>query len=510
MNVNRYTIPIFRPYRESALTPLTLYEVLRDEYLSQALVWLLGHNGDIPFNKSLNAQIKMRAQVAENIWQFAWGILDLLSIREIFSSDQVHQNLINEIDRTLVDDNSMNNGVTWLLQQAHYDGDFVHWRGQLFDTCLASRALLQLRASYSEQFDAPKNNEITQCIHKSIHWVIERIIKNDAPEMGNGTLAQIIMTLIQSNSLSPSIYNALSKQYADDADNLIVFVITLLLGRKQELEGTPKWSVKPQKWGSNEIEGFAKALEWLSDDKNSNPSLFDEVWTSLLGGLLSSEKILREGGDHARLARKLAAYVEGHKVAHKCLIESEYHSVHGQWDNYLVLSRLQQLCHDARLHGDGSIYGDAYTTYYYVHSLVYILQNWSYVRNIVTIAYDDAVSIILYDKQISDERWQIYDMHRIEYKLNQEIKHQKNLTSQSANAWENLHTRYSKLEEQNTALLLLISTSVIILMAISLLGWIEFHLPAIILDNLVEWIALVGGIVGALATLVVIRKRTQS
>jgi hypothetical protein len=96
----------FRPYHHEqnaagewvVLRENTLADVIRDIYLRNTVLWLLGYDARQPLAEQIN-DAPMRSQQVGSPWQAAWNVRTLLRARGIYA--QHDPALVREIDKKL-------------------------------------------------------------------------------------------------------------------------------------------------------------------------------------------------------------------------------------------------------------------------------------------------------------------------------------------------------------------------------------------------------------------------
>lgn len=444
--------PTFRPYSEDNLTPLTLREVLRDEYLRGAIMWLLGYDASRPLSQQLDNR-PMRAQAIGSTWQVAWTSLDCLYARAIFVKDQVHADLVREIDRQLLGDDHLQGVAEWLLKRRHASKDeFVNWNGRLFDTAITLNTLIRLRSQYPAQLHS---DEMSLTVKKGLRWLVECVALRNGPDWShNDALAQVIMMFVCAARLWEEQFRAIQEEYAQkvssDPDPLLSVVKTVL-SRGENIGGgqrsgpglwyesppygqetcTRDWNVigegvdveyvdeagavKMRHWDSYPM--VLRSLAQVSRDSGLGDQETESILLNLQGGLLYLEQRLRQGFEaHGPRSNALTAYIEGHEVLGQDLAGQH------QWDDNLILSILHRNCRHGSRFEDGSIFLDLYTTKYFADCLAQAVERWPRAQEQVVRLYDDALEVVTKEGRMTAERRQIYELNLVEHELRTKLR----------------------------------------------------------------------------------------
>lgn len=176
----------FHPYKEENLTPVTLREEIRDNYLRKSIEWLLNYE---------QPNRLIRAEENESPWQAAFSTLLFIEAKKIFQAAGSHQNLIKEIDRKILGDSSFQGIAHWFIEIAETKDDFLFWDGTLYDTSIVTRALLSIRKSYKLSRDLEK--ELKVASRRAVGWLCERIMhRHQVPDYASSSVNVVLAALL--------------------------------------------------------------------------------------------------------------------------------------------------------------------------------------------------------------------------------------------------------------------------------------------------------------------------
>jgi hypothetical protein len=425
--------PVFRAYQEENLTSLTLHEVLRDDYLRPVIMWLIGYDGSRPLRDQINDR-PLRAQEVGSSWQVAWTILDCLDARAIFIEDEVHPNLVREIDRKLLGDKDLLGATAWLLKQGYYeDKELIDWDRRLFDTGIVLRALMQLQKTYYEQLDTP---EMSSTVEKGLRWLAHRVRKEDGLDWDtNGAVGQAIQAFSSAATMAKSEYRIVQGEYTNQdvpSSDLLLDTVRIILNRKleSEMHSPDVGEIQSQEksksmghWRWRDHQGVIRALNQVVETAvvYDADTEIEQIRTALRSGVYQLEQDIAKGTDHhGPRSSSLAAYI----VSCACLKREGIDAT--EWNDSLVAHILHDQCRPDNRFVDGSIYLDLYATQYYSECLAKAIIHWPRANETVLKLNEDAIKGMTTAGKLTTERRQIYRMNRIVYELKRQLLRSEN------------------------------------------------------------------------------------
>lgn len=431
--------PVFRPYEGDGLKPLTLRQVLRDEYLYKSVMWLLGYDGAKPLESQKNDR-PLRAQEMGSPWQTGNAILVCLEARTILQEElkEEREPLIEEIDRKLLAEqlgtDSEQGAIHWLLNQvietAEPDQAFAHWDERLYDTAIVIRSLILIHKQYGSTRNPDARYASLQALMskatKALRWICHRLTQRDAlDQTENDALSQVVLTFVAAKEQKQKEFEHIFKEYEERLPpNPLNWLCMEICNRSRDynalqesgdrFEEYREETAKPLIWDDHNdvIEALNAFHRWNAEENG--------VWCERLRrGLRYLEILLRRGiSHHGPRSSAIGVYVE----AASQFMDSKAATPNPEGarpsdplvDRNLVLANLYKSCASTQRFEDGSVFHDVYSTVYLAEMLVQVLRHFgpasreSTRDNLIITLYDDALLAITAETRISQERRQIY------------------------------------------------------------------------------------------------------
>jgi hypothetical protein len=390
MSLQAYTPPVFRPYREDKLTPLTLREVLRDEYLRGAIMWLLGYNASRPMAEQINNR-PIRAQESECPWHVAWSIICSLDSKHIFLEADKHRELVAEIDRKVLGDGSLQGAVSWLLAAAQAEGEFVHWDSVLYDTAVVTLALLSVRKAYGiNRLGAEWEDELKKITNTSVGWLCGQVRDiHSMKTIVSGNESVVLSALLFAERHFHGEFNKLLQKCSEHVGkNVLDFLCDDLLSKEKPSEAIFA------------LDEFYKHTSSESYKKRIRDILPKEVERL--------EPILSSGQETAGRALRLAEYIRTTgllDLANKPVKHGDQPDTLA--NRRIVLQNLYNLTKPSTRFLDGSLYHTLYVTVYATRCYIEVCQRWKEVTRPVLDLYNALLSSATEGARVSEERKQM-------------------------------------------------------------------------------------------------------
>jgi hypothetical protein len=170
---------LYSPYRaefdEQTKTVLfttnTLRDIIRDELLNLAVIWLLGYDARKPLDKQIN-DASIRAQAEGSHWETAWCVIHFLDARPILADK--YPAIVREIDRRLCSPDPNISPLAWLLAPTEVidlGEEQIRWYGKEYDTAVVTLALLRANAEYHSKLCDQIKTRLDQLVPKALRWL---------------------------------------------------------------------------------------------------------------------------------------------------------------------------------------------------------------------------------------------------------------------------------------------------------------------------------------------------
>lgn len=374
--------------KELVVRERTFKEEIRDRYLRGAIEWLL--HFQVP-------ERPIRAQEAGSPWQAAWSVLHFLNAKQIFQEVGKHGELIDEIDRKMLGDDSLQGAVPWLLDCAQPEGDLLHWEGLMYDTAVLSQALVTARKEYARRgLDIGLEKELRNATQRSMRWLCEKVVaRHTAKDFPSD---HVLSALLFVNNCYPGEYRGILEECSTKlGKDVISHLLDDMLKSTQD-------RIKRKDCVPEASEAFRELLS-DPDRKSVYQTRIVEFLPQYIQGLEETSDAWGAPGDEAS---RLAAYIR----ATDLLKSSPGHVANPG----IVLKSLHKICKEEYRFPDGSIYHDLYHTIYVTRCLIEVYQHWPEAKDPLPKLFDNLFSTASKKAKASNERVQLLAMAR-DYEL---------------------------------------------------------------------------------------------
>ena len=413
---------LYSPYRAEfdnttrtlQLTDNALRDIVRDDLLCRAIVWLLGYDARFSIDDQIHNE-PIRAQANCSHWETAWCLHHFLNVRPILAAR--HPSVVREIDRRLKSDDREVNPLVWLLSEAtDQDGNQVCWYGKEYDTAVVALSLLRAKAEHNLPLPGRAQSDLERVLSGSVRWLFNNL--EDSLETGrvDEEAIEVLEPLVCVNSSFSHLVSSIWPiDHALKADEFYT-VLDKWLSYLEAPFATNPDNLPPQYgFGANEAYCLCRlVLTCPNADPEDRTRLerFAERGQNLLLHYISflEEWLARDqwGGNLNRVWR-LGTYVEACESVSLSLQHSRATSpAPNPASSEVVLKVLSMVKNE--FFSNGSIYHSVYPTVYFVRSLIAI---WEWEESSKTIArlYHDLLD--KYVIGVSLERKENFELRKL-------------------------------------------------------------------------------------------------
>lgn len=377
------------------LTDNTLQDIIRDELLSRAILWLLGYSAD-SYEKKLNIDDQInskpiRAQSNGSHWETAWCIIHFLDVLPIFT--EKHPSIVREIKRRFSEDDIEINPLKWLLSQFTSE-ETIPWYGKEYDTAVITLSLLRIKAEHS--IELPKNlmNDLDKKLYYALRWLFDHL--KDSIEAGkvDEEAPEVLEPLIYAEAFFPSLFLEVLASSTISSNNEFYNILWQWFSYfKAQFSPREEKSEIEFGIGANAAYCLCRlVLTWQQNEESQEKCrLVKQAQILLLHYIEFLEKWLARdqwGGNLNRVWR-LGTYVEA-CASVGLMRQSQNRQAFDEDSNpansAIVLKVLSMVKNE--FFPNGSIFHSVYPTTYFVHSLLSIWK-WSESSKTITHLYHD-------------------------------------------------------------------------------------------------------------------------
>ena len=374
----------------------TLGDEIRNRYLRNAVIWLLGYDARFPLKEQQNDQ-PIRSQSISCFWQIGWNIADLVKARELLTNDD---ELVQEIDRKLLHPEW--GCLAWLLRKVELRTEnSFNWDQRVYETSVVIEALLSIAERYRDNLDSEMINEINRVVRGGLHWLFREL--ENPLEAEDQTRPWGVTLRALAAAVNTGEYNEETPHFVAHLEDTLVYIY-----ERETASEIIEFGEEKPKFIGDIIQGLASALIISSNQVPKN--LIQQARLALGHSVEMIETRFKEGESWSPSRNRLFQYVLAWTAAYPNHIDN--------MDKSLIIQVLADLVTDGSvLYEDGSIYHSLYVTTYYIHALI-TLANSVVSETSIYQLYEELLRPA--SRQISDERRRNFSLERQIQRLTQE------------------------------------------------------------------------------------------
>lgn len=354
----------------------TLQQILSEEYLSKAAIWLLGKQ-----------ETSILAQESGSHWETALSIEFLVGAQEIIQRTQPEESFGGKIQSKCV------YAAKWLLSRVENPGEqYATWDYVTWDTAVVTKSLLLASSAYGDKFSNQEVQQIRSCSIKAGRWLLKRFGEWEQEvkyPFGPADIAQILTTLIYVKNNYNNLYKELEKGRRVSVDETLRDIVKYLLQIKVPFPketGTESGEEELSWWrdffsSAEVIESLAVYYRCFKNDPNEKQML-EEIKGTAIKFFRSLEYGQDDGmwGTHVDTIRTLHAYVRVPKLIDG--LSSEPH---------FIFKALRWICDEKQRFSDGSFLHTTFLTVFMSSTLLEIHRSWDKSAHEISRIYDDVL-----------------------------------------------------------------------------------------------------------------------